>query len=190
MGRPEYTLSLVKCEPQNVCGVCCYASGIQPVKTWRIAMDVKPTLRVIDAAHINAEPGVTAGQTMQRIVGHAAEPSDRIRAGLATYTAGSYEQLHWHPIEAYYFVVAGHATVRDLDGNEYPVGPGCSIYAPAGIAGAHEWEVKESLQLLAVRATIESDRKRQFTVDKKTKRSFIELEELAKRGGLSFKSHY
>ena len=153
-------------------------------------MEVKPTLRVINEQTLKAEEGVTDGQTIKRIVGHAASPTDRIRIGLATYTAGSYEQLHWHPIEAYYFVIAGHATVRDLDGNEYPVGPGSSIYAPAGIAGAHEWEVKESLQLLAVRATTEVDRKMQFTVDKKTKRSFIELDELAKRGGLSFKSHY
>jgi hypothetical protein len=30
----------------------------------------------------------------------------------------------------------------------------------------------------------------QFTVDKKTRRSYIDLEELAKREGLSFKSHY
>ncbi len=34
------------------------------------------------------------------------------------------------------------------------------------------------------------DRKLQFTVDKKTKRSYIELEELVRPGGLSFKSHY
>lgn len=153
-------------------------------------MEVKSTLRVIDAAGLAAEEGVTRGQTIKRIVGHATEPSDRVRIGLATYEAGSYEQLHWHPIEAYYFVIAGHATVRDIEGREFPVGPGCSIYAPPGIAGAHEWEVKESLQLLAVRATVEADRKMQFTVDKKTKRSYIELEELAKRGGLSFKSHY
>lgn len=153
-------------------------------------MDVKPTLKVINASTLKPEQGVTDGQTMQRIVGHAAAPTDRIRVGLATYTAGSYEQLHWHPIEAYYFVISGHATVRDFAGNEYPVEAGSSIYAPAGIAGAHEWEVKEGLQLLAVRATTESDRKMQFTVDKASKRSFIDLEELAKRGGLSFKSHY
>jgi quercetin dioxygenase-like cupin family protein len=153
-------------------------------------MEVKSTLRVIDQAALGAETGVTDGQTIKRIVGHAAEPTDRVRIGLATYEAGSYEQLHWHPIEAYYFVIAGYATVRDIEGREYPVGPGCSIYAPPGIAGAHEWEVKESLQLLAVRATTEVDRKMQFTVDKQTKRSYIELDELARRGGLAFKSHY
>jgi len=70
------------------------------------------------------------------------------------------------------------------------VSAGSFIYAPPGIAGAHEWEVKESLQLIAIRATTESDRKMQFTVDKQTKRSYIDLEELAKRGGISFKSHY
>ena len=93
-------------------------------------MEVKSTLRVIDAAGLAAEEGVTQGQTIKRIVGHATEPSDRVRIGLATYEAGSYEQLHWHPIEAYYFVVSGHATVRDIEGREFPVGPGCSIYAP------------------------------------------------------------
>ncbi|MNC93719.1 hypothetical protein D3C83_104100 [compost metagenome] len=80
--------------------------------------------------------------------------------------------------------------MRDLNGREYPVSAGSIIYAPAGIAGAHEWEVKEGLQLLAVRATTESNRKMQFTVDKKTKRSYIDLDELIRRGGASFKSHY
>ena len=63
------------------------------------------------------------------------------------------------------------------------------MYEP-GLAGAHEWEVKEGLQLLSVRASTESVRKMQFTVDKKTKRSYIDIDELARRGGLSFKSHY
>ena len=90
-------------------------------------MDVKSTLKVIDAAPLSAEEGVTKGQTIKRIVGHAAVPTDRVRIGLATYEAGSYEQLHWHPIEAYYFVVSGHATVRDIEGREYPVGPGSSV---------------------------------------------------------------
>jgi hypothetical protein len=87
-------------------------------------------------------------------------------------------------------VLSGHATVRDYEGKEYEVEAGSAIYAPPGIAGAHEWEVKEGLTLLAVRATTESDRKLQFTVDKKTKRSYIDLSDLAKRGGISFKSHY
>jgi hypothetical protein len=87
-------------------------------------------------------------------------------------------------------VISGHAIVRDIEGKEYEVGPGSFIYGPAGIAGAHEWEVKEALQIMAVRATTEPNRKFQFTVDKKTKRSYIELDELARRGGVNFKSHY
>ena len=87
-------------------------------------------------------------------------------------------------------MIAGHATVRDLNGKEFPVSAGSIIYAPAGIAGAHEWEVKEYLELLDIRATNETNRKIQYTVDKKTKRSYIDLEDLKYRDAISFKSHY
>jgi len=153
-------------------------------------MEVKSTLKVVDSGNLPSGKGVCEGQTTKQLVGTAEQPSDRIRTTLATYTPGAIEPLHWHPIEAFYFVISGHAIVRDIEGNEFPVGPGSYIYAPPGIAGAHEWEVKESLQLIAMRATTESDRKFQFTVDKQSKRSYIELDELARRGGLSFKSHY
>lgn len=153
-------------------------------------MEVKSTLKVVNAANITAQPGVTAGQTMARLVGCPEIPTDRVRAGMATYKAGTIEALHWHPIESFDFVISGHAIVRDIEGNEFEVGPGSFIYAPPGIAGAHEWEVKEGLQLIAFRATPESNRKFQFTVDKQTKRSYIDLEELAKRDGISFESHY
>ncbi|HEV7801260.1 MAG TPA: cupin domain-containing protein [Burkholderiales bacterium] len=153
-------------------------------------MEIRSTLKVIDAAKVAGHEGVIPEQQMQRLVGCPEVPSDRLRVGLASYTPGAIEKLHWHPIEAFYFVLSGHATVRDYEGKEYEVGPGTAIYAPPGIAGAHEWEVKEGLSILAVRGTTESDRKLQFTVDKDTKRSFIDLDDLVKRGGVSFKSHY
>jgi mannose-6-phosphate isomerase-like protein (cupin superfamily) len=154
-------------------------------------MEIKSTLKVIEAANIQPRPGVIDGQKMQRLVGCPDSiPTDRVRMGLATYTPGALEPLHWHPIEALYFIISGHAIVRDIEGKEYHVGPGTTIYAPPGIAGAHEWEVKEALQILAIRGTTESVRKMQFTVDKETKRSYIDLDELAKRGGISFESHY
>ena len=131
-------------------------------------MKVKSTLRVIDQANLKGHVGVIPGQSMKRLVGCPEVPTDRVRVGLATYAPGSIEELHWHPIESYYFVISGHATVRNFEGEEFEVGPGCSIYAPPGIAGAHEWEVKEALQILAVRATTESNKKMQFTVDKET----------------------
>ncbi len=153
-------------------------------------MEVKPTLRVINEGKLDAQPPVAEGQTMKWLVGTGDVPTDRVRIGLAIYAPGRVEQLHWHPIEALYYVVGGHATVRDFAGNEYEAGPGTAIYAPAGIAGAHGWIVKEGLQLLAIRATTESVRKLQFKVDEKTKRSYVDLEDLAKRGAISFKSHY
>lgn len=153
-------------------------------------MELKSTLKVIDQGALEPQPGVIPGQRTKRLVGCPEVPTDRVRVAFASYEAGAIEELHWHPIEAFYYVISGHAIVRNIEGDEYHVGPGTAIYAPPGIAGAHEWEVKEGLQLLAVRATTESDRKMQFTVDKKTKRSYIDLEELVKRGGVSFKSHY
>ena len=153
-------------------------------------MEIKATLKVINSASIEGKEGVIPQQSMQRLIGCPEVPTDRLRVGLATYTPGAVEELHWHPIEAFYFVLSGHATVRDYEGKEYEVGPGTAIYAPPGIAGAHEWEVKEALSILAVRGTTESDKKLQFTVDKETKRSYIDLSDLAKRDGISFKSHY
>lgn len=153
-------------------------------------MEVKPTLVVLSEGEVKAQKGVTDGQTLKPLIGNSKYPTDRIRVASANYEPGTVENLHWHPIEAAYFVISGHATVRDFNGKEYDAGPGTIIYAPAGIAGAHEWEVKESVQLLSIRASTDSARKLQFTVDKETKRSYIELDELARRGAVSFKSHY
>src|SRR3954471_13354643 len=153
-------------------------------------VEVKSTLKVIDAAHVLPQEGVIPEQRMTGLAGWDEVPTDRLRIGLASYKPGAKEALHWHPIEAFYFVLSGHATVRDYEGKEYEVHAGSAIYAPPGIAGAHEWEVKEGLTILAVRGTTESDRKLQFTVDKETKRSYIDLNDLVKRGGVSFKSHY
>ncbi len=153
-------------------------------------MEIKSTLVVVNEREIEPQGGVTTGQTLKPIIGNSERPSDRIRVALATFEPGTIEALHWHPIEAFYYVISGRATVRDFEGKEYDAGPGTSIYAPAGIAGAHEWEVKEPMQLLSVRASTESSKKLQFTVDKETKRSSIELDELIRRDGVSFKSHY
>jgi quercetin dioxygenase-like cupin family protein len=154
-------------------------------------MEVKSTLRVIHERDFKGSRGVTDGQTYTRLIGWPEVfMTDRVRLGRASYRPGTYEQLHWHPIEATYYVISGHATVRDVNGKEYEVEAGSIIYAPPGIAGAHEWEVKEALELLAIRGSTESNKKLQFTVDKKTKRSYIDLEELAKRDAISFSSHY
>ena len=153
-------------------------------------MDITSTLVVQRAADQEVLPGVTEGQTLQRMVGNDLVATDRVRAALATYVPGTVEALHWHPIEALYFVHAGHALVRDIEGTETTAGPGDLIYAPAGLAGAHEWEALDALVLLSIRATPESDRKLQFTVDKDTKRSWVDVDDLARRGGISFPSHY
>ena len=153
-------------------------------------MNEESTLLVVDQANITESPGGAVGQTLKPLVGYAGVPTERIRASLATFAPGSHEHLHWHLIEVYYYVLSGHAIVRDYHGKEYEVGPGVSIYAPAGLAGAHEWQVKEGLQLLAFRATTDRHRMIQFTVDRDTKQSSISHMELIKKEGIKFNSHY
>ncbi len=153
-------------------------------------MELKSTLQVFNETTMKAKQGVVEGQVQKTLVGTTERPAERLRVTLASYKAGTVEPLHWHPIEAFYYIISGQAIVRDIEDNEYHVGPGTVIYASPGIQGSHEWEAKEPLQLIAVRATTDLERKLQFTVDKATKRSFIEVDELARRNGLSFKSLY
>lgn len=154
-------------------------------------MDVKSTLQVYNKDEVKELPGIVSGQTLQPMIGCPEHPSERIRVAVATFKPGTHELLHWHAIEVFYYVMAGSAIVRDYHGKEYPVRPGSAIYAPAGLAGSHEWQVgAEGLQLLSIRATLEGHKRMQFTVDRATKRSYIELDELAVMDGVSFKSHY
>jgi len=157
----------------------------------RTSIEFESTLRVIDKAQVKPVPGVVEGQTLQPLVGVPEFPSERVRVAVATFKPGVHEELHWHAIEVFYYVMAGSAIVCDYHGREYPVGAGSAIYAPAGIAGSHEWQVGENgLQLLSIRAALEGHKRMQFTVDRETRRSYIELDELAKMDGVSFKSHY
>jgi uncharacterized cupin superfamily protein len=156
-----------------------------------IGMKMKSTLRIVNQAKVKKLPGIVKGQVLQPLVGVPVFPSEKIRAAIATFKPGVHELLHWHPIEVFYYVIAGGAIVRDYHGKEYRVGPGASIYAPAGIAGSHEWQVgKDGLQLLSVRATRDGHRRMQFTVDRKSKRSYIELHELEMMDATHFTSHY
>lgn len=155
-----------------------------------MAAEVRSTLRVLHQADVPGGRGPAEGQTYQRLIGADHQPTDRVRLGRSTYRPGTIEQLHWHPIEALYYVISGSAIVRDVEGGEHEVGPGSLVYAPAGLAGAHEWEVRDSLELLDIRATNETSRKLQFTVDRATLRSSIGVDELERRDGISFPSHY
>jgi mannose-6-phosphate isomerase-like protein (cupin superfamily) len=77
--------------------------------------------------------------------------------------------------------------MRDIEGKSYDLGPGSAIYAPPGMEGSHEWEIKEPLQLIAFRATTDPEKNIQFSVDKTTKESKIEFDYLARRGAAKFR---
>ncbi len=149
-------------------------------------MKMRSTLKVFNEADVPAGPGIVKGQTLKRLGGSAEHPSEKIRVSLATFKPGTLEHLHWHLVESFHYVISGRAVIKDIEGKTYNVGPGSVVYAPPGISGSHEWDIKEELQLLGVRATTDPERNLQITVDESTKESKIELELLFRWGAVNF----
>ena len=122
---------------------------------------IKPTLRIVNKKQVKDTPGAIKGQTVRPLCGSKQFPSERIRVGHAKFGPNLHEHLHWHP-----------------------------IYAPAGLAGSHEWQVKDGLELLSIRATTDGHRRMQFTVDRATGVSSIDMHELTRMDAFDFESHY
>jgi hypothetical protein len=70
-------------------------------------MEIESTLRVISESQVKKLPGVVQGQTVQPLVGVPEFPSERVRVAVATFQPGVHEELHWHAIEVFYYVMAG-----------------------------------------------------------------------------------
>ena len=151
---------------------------------------VKSELQVFNQASVKESPGVIPGLKIRRLSGSTEHPSERISVGLATFGPGTHEHLHWHLIETFHYVLAGSAIVRDIEGNEYKVGPGDVVYGPPGLRGSHEWEIKESLQILTIKATNDPQRAIQFNFDRKTMDSSATLEYLVERGAADMKRSF
>ena len=154
-------------------------------------MTLKSSLQVFNQSSVPQSPGVIPGLTIRKLAGDAAHPSERISVGLATFGPGTHEHLHWHLIETFHYIVAGRGIVRDIEGNSFDVGPGDVVYGPPGMRGAHEWEVKETLQLLTIKGTTAPERAIQFNLDRATMESTAELDYLVARGAADMmKSFY
>jgi quercetin dioxygenase-like cupin family protein len=153
-------------------------------------MKLQSTLQVFREADVPAGPGVIPGHTVKPLAGSPKHPSERLTIRLASFEPGTHERLHWHMIEAFYYVLSGRASLEDIEGKTYDIGPGSVIYAPPGIAGAHEWRVQETLQLIFVRATTELASIIPLRVDKRTKESSIEAGNLIKWAGARFEKSF
>jgi mannose-6-phosphate isomerase-like protein (cupin superfamily) len=153
-------------------------------------MEIKSTLKVYNESELTSFPGVVQGQIQKQLVGDAAHPSERITVRTASFPAGIHERLHWHLIEAFYYVISGKAVMKDIEGTTYDIGPGSVIYAPPGIAASHSWDIKEPLKLIAVRGTTDPEKSVQFDVDPVTKESSASIEHLTRKQAINFKSLY
>ena len=151
---------------------------------------VKSELQVFNQSSVAETPGVIPGLMIRKLAGCAEHPSERISVGLATFGPGTHEHLHWHLIETFHYVVAGKGIVRDIEGNEYHVGPGDVVYGPPGMRGSHEWEVKEMLQILTIKGTTAAERAIQFNIDRATMQSSAELSYLVERGAADMKESF
>jgi len=145
-------------------------------------VELKSALQVFNQSDVASSPGVVHGLTIRKLAGSGEHPTERINVGLATFAPGTHEHLHWHLIETFHYIVAGRGIVRDIAGRSYEVGPGDVVYGPPGLRGAHEWEVKETLQLLTIKATNAPERAIQFNLDRSTMESKAELGYLVERG--------
>ena len=151
-------------------------------------MEIQSTLKVFNETDVVGTTGVVGpGQLVKQLAGNAEHPSERLTVMLVSFEAGLHEHLHWHLIEVFYYVISGRAVMKDIGGRSHDIGPGSVIYASPGIAGSHSWDIKERLQLLAIRATADPEKTIQFDVDEATKMSTMPVERLAKRQAIHIK---
>jgi mannose-6-phosphate isomerase-like protein (cupin superfamily) len=158
------------------------ASPIGSLQSKGTLMEVKSALKVFNQKDVSTSPGVIDGLTIRKLAGDPEHPSERISVGLATFGPGTHEHLHWHLIETFHYIVAGKGIVRDIEGRSFEVGPGDIVYGPPGLRGAHEWEVKEMLQLLTIKSTNVPERAIQFNIDRATMESKADFKYLVDRG--------
>ena len=152
--------------------------------------NIKSELKVFNQANEPSFPGVIPGLTIKKLAGSKEHPAERISVGLATFGPGTHEHLHWHMIETFHYIVAGSGIVRDIEGNSWEVGPGDVVFGPAGLRGAHEWEIKESLSLLTIKGTTSAERAIQFNIDRKTMESSADMQYLIDRGVADMKNSF
>jgi quercetin dioxygenase-like cupin family protein len=96
-------------------------------------MKLKSALRVVHASEVPSTLGICGeGQPIRVLVGSPDHPSERMIVITKTFAAGTHEVLHWHLIEAFYYVISGRGVLKDIEGKNYPLGPGTIIYAPPG----------------------------------------------------------
>ncbi len=148
-------------------------------------LEINSTLKIINEGEIEERPGIVSGQTIKGMVG-SQTPTERISVSIANFAPGVHEPLHWHLTEVSYFVISGHAVMKDINGKTYELRPGSLVYAGPGIAGAHSWESKDQLKLLTIRAT--SDPKRIYSqfniINEETKESTIKFESLVRTANI------
>jgi quercetin dioxygenase-like cupin family protein len=151
---------------------------------------INSTLKVFHEKEVKAVQGHVENQKHIWLAGTNEHPSERMTVFTASFKQGVYEPLHWHLIEGLYYIISGSAVMKDIEGNTYKLHAGSTVYTPAGIAGAHSWNIKKPLKLIAVRAAKGPLAFIQFVVDEETKTSSITLDHLKRANAIELNSLY
>ena len=150
-------------------------------------MELKSTLRVFNEANLPAREGIYKGMMGKTLAGSTENPSERMEFRLVSFEPGTHAKMHWHLVEKLYYVISGRAVVTDIEGKTYDLGPGSVAYAPPGIVGAHSWEVKEAMQIISFRASIDIEPNIQFEVNLSNKQSSMTFDYLVRAQATTFK---
>ena len=127
--------------------------------------ELKSTLKVYREQDLEGKVGHAPGHLSKLLIGNEERPSERLRVSINNFEAGTLIPLHWHLIEGLYYAISGRATLTDVEGKSYEIGPGSVMYISPGIACAHSWQIKERLQLMAIRAETKPEKNIQFEID-------------------------
>lgn len=150
---------------------------------------MESTLKFTYEKDIKAEPGQAGkGHTIKRMTSRPLTSTERIEYIINEYEQGVREPLHWQITETAFYILSGHAEMKDINGKTYDLSPQDCVYAPAGISGAYSLEAKTKLITIVfdVWADVEGQGVPWIIVDEKTKMSTIDLENILKYGKTLF----
>ena len=124
---------------------------------------LKSRVRSINEAKVEGKVGEYG--TSKQLVGGTDIPTERLSIGVTSFKAGDRSPFHFHLHERVYYIISGHAILRDIEGRTYDCTAGTAVYLPAGMEGAHGWDMKEDVQLIVIRPLTGDTGSLQFNMD-------------------------
>jgi uncharacterized cupin superfamily protein len=92
--------------------------------------------KVIAPTEWRARRSYFTGSNVALIMDATIEGAD-LYGGVNVLSPGHEIPLHWHDLGELQFILRGTGIALGPNGKETAIGPRCTVFAPAGLAGAH-----------------------------------------------------